>query len=301
MFSVLITTYNGSKYIIDQINSIVNQTKKVDFIYVYDDCSKDNTIDIINNWIKTNNVENVVVRKNVENKGYTRNFLEALFEIDDEYIFLCDQDDVWENNKVETYYDCIKKSNIEDACILYTSGYYVTDSDLKVKKVMHSKSDVSKYIDFYDFVSDCSYPGMTFCISRDLKELAKENYNIQYVKYHDYFLSMLALKYGKMICIERPLVLYRQHANNQLGVSGSKLKSNNHWKNVLTQKENELLIALYCFPDNNFLIEKNIFIKKRMYWFRKRKILSIILNIYLYKKFYNLKSFMADIYYCVKL
>ena len=109
MYSVIIATYNGSKFIIEQLNSIINQSKKIDKIYIYDDCSTDNTINLIQAWIQKNHIYNVIIKQNSKNKGYTQNFLDALNEVEGDYVFLCDQDDVWQQNKLEEYFKILKK------------------------------------------------------------------------------------------------------------------------------------------------------------------------------------------------
>lgn len=302
MYSVIIATYNGSEFIIEQLNSIINQSKKIDKIYIYDDCSTDNTIDLIQFWIQKNHLYNVIIKSNAKNKGYTQNFLDALNEVEGDYIFLCDQDDVWQQNKLEEYLRILEKSENSNKPLLVTSGYSVCDEKLNVIRNCHisKKSEDIRKVNLQSFIKDCSYPGMTFCVNRNLIEIARNKANYKCIKYHDYFLSILAIQHGDMIIIPESLVLYRQHGNNVLGVSGNNNKTRNHWKKNLEQKEAEISILEYCNVDSNLFEKKKEFLNKRMFFFHHKNIISIMLNFFSYIKYFNVKSFLGDLYFSVK-
>ena len=88
------TTYNGQKFIREQIESILCQSMHVDEIVICDDCSTDNTVEILKEYP-------VRLFVNKTNLGFKRNFKQAMEFCKGDYIFLCDQDDIWENDKVE--------------------------------------------------------------------------------------------------------------------------------------------------------------------------------------------------------
>lgn len=94
MISVAMTTYNGEKYIRKQLDSIMNQSVKVDEIIVCDDGSSDKTLDILKEYP-------VKVTINKSNLGFKNNFKKAISLCSGDYILLCDQDDIWEINKIE--------------------------------------------------------------------------------------------------------------------------------------------------------------------------------------------------------
>lgn len=100
--SVIIATYNGEKFIIEQLNSIKNQTIAVDEVIIADDGSQDQTVDIVRNYIEVNDLSTkwrLIV--NHENKGYEKNFFSLLGTASKDLIFFCDQDDIWFEDKVE--------------------------------------------------------------------------------------------------------------------------------------------------------------------------------------------------------
>lgn len=102
MISVAMCTFNGEKYIKEQIESIINQSLVPDEIVICDDCSKDNTINIIKetlaNW---SGKANLII--NEDNLGYRKNFEKAISLCNGDIIFLSDQDDVWDNCKLKFY------------------------------------------------------------------------------------------------------------------------------------------------------------------------------------------------------
>ncbi len=104
-------TYNGEKYIEDQLKSIINQSLQVDEIIIRDDISSDKTAEVIKQFIKDNNLEKTIdFRINDKNLGYASNFVGALRETKGEYIFFCDQDDIWINDRVEKMVAALEKT-----------------------------------------------------------------------------------------------------------------------------------------------------------------------------------------------
>lgn len=99
--SVAMCTYNGEKYIREQLMSIRNQTLRIDEIVICDDCSEDDTVEIIENLIRQYDLP-VRLHVNTWNHGYRKNFEQAICRCSGDIIFLSDQDDIWLPTKVET-------------------------------------------------------------------------------------------------------------------------------------------------------------------------------------------------------
>lgn len=127
MISVAMCTFNGEKYIKEQIESIINQSLIPDEIVICDDCSKDNTVNIIketlDNW--SGKVHLVVNEKNL---GYRKNFEKAISLCNGDIIFLSDQDDVWNRNKIEIMVNALNNSD----AILAFHDVEVVDENLKL-------------------------------------------------------------------------------------------------------------------------------------------------------------------------
>ena len=99
--SVVMSTYNGEEYIIEQLDSLRNQSRPADEVLIADDCSTDNTVDIVRNYIKKNNLTTWKLVVNKQNKGWRRNFMEAMWSTSGDLVFPCDQDDIWRLDKIE--------------------------------------------------------------------------------------------------------------------------------------------------------------------------------------------------------
>lgn len=115
LLSVAMATYNGEKYIDQQLMSILKQTMKVDEVIICDDCSQDTTVAIIKNFISKYKLESSWnVEVNERNIGYASNFIQAASRTNGTYIFFCDQDDIWILDRVERLTRIMEKnSNIK--------------------------------------------------------------------------------------------------------------------------------------------------------------------------------------------
>lgn len=116
--SVVLTTYNGDKYIIELLDSLRCQTRKPDEVIIRDDCSSDKTVELIRSYIENYNLEESwVLHTNKSNLGYKRNFIKCMKEAAGEIIFLCDQDDVWATEKVEIMSGVFERKAYIDALV----------------------------------------------------------------------------------------------------------------------------------------------------------------------------------------
>lgn len=109
--AIVISTYNGEKFILSQLDSILNQTYNDFDVYIFDDCSTDNTVNCVNKFILENNLKRWNVFVNENNKGWKRNFFESFMKTDADIIFSCDQDDIWFENKLESMINIFENNN----------------------------------------------------------------------------------------------------------------------------------------------------------------------------------------------
>lgn len=219
MISVAMTTYNGEKYIRKQIESILNQSMKVDEIIVCDDGSTDKTVEILKEYP-------VTVYQNEKNLGYRLNFKKAMSLCTHEYTFLCDQDDIWEPDKVKIMIEIMQKNpNIH---VLASSFVYIDSKDdpiyMKQKKNWSNNNLYPRKVLENDLVQvkfdeyfSCNYfQGCSLVLDKWIKDLALENFDSRLP--HDWLLSMIASSYQGMYFYNKPLFRYRLHDNNSIGV-----------------------------------------------------------------------------------
>ena len=103
--SCVIATYNGEKYIAEQLESLFYQTRQFEEVLIFDDCSTDLTVKIVKQFIREKHLNNWFISVNEINKGFSKNFFEGLQKATGDFIFLCDQDDIWYKDKVQRMTD----------------------------------------------------------------------------------------------------------------------------------------------------------------------------------------------------
>ncbi|WP_367566818.1 glycosyltransferase family 2 protein [Lacrimispora sp.] len=220
MVSVLLASYNGEKYIREQMDSILNQTFPDLKVVVSDDLSTDRTPDIIRKY-EEQYPDRVKSLKNEESSGSAQNnFFRLLSAVSDEYIMLCDQDDVWVADKVEITLKEMKRLEDDygkDIPLLVHSDLSVVDEK---GRVLHKSMAEYQKIAVHDnrlshYLVENNITGNTVMINRAF--LPFLTHKPEESMMHDWWLGLLAGCFGKISYIDRPLVLYRQHGSNQLG------------------------------------------------------------------------------------
>lgn len=218
LIAILLATYNGEKYLKEQLDSIISQTYSNWVIYVHDDGSNDKTIDIINEYI--NKYPNKI--KYIEGKptgGAKENFMYLMSKVNEDYIMFCDQDDVWLNNKIEITLNEMKEvETSKDIPTLVFSDLTVVDKDLNVISNSLEKYQSLNYkkIDYASLLMQNQVTGCTAMINKSLlkKAIVKDTKDIIM---HDWWCALIAARFGKISCINKQLTLYRQHNNNEEG------------------------------------------------------------------------------------
>lgn len=134
-YSVAICTYNGEKYVQSQIESILNQTEPVYEIIICDDGSTDNTISILTNIAKSDKRIKIII--NEKNLGYIKNFEKALNLCQGDWIFLSDQDDLWDTKKVEIYKHAIE-TNKEILGLVFGNAQLINEKNESLNETLYN-------------------------------------------------------------------------------------------------------------------------------------------------------------------
>lgn len=205
MISIVIATFNGGEYILEQLNSIENQIIKPDEVIISDDCSTDGTLEIIKNFSLKSTLD-IVVLNNSDRLGYGRNFERGLLHCKGEYIFFSDQDDVWMPNKISFMYNlATKKPNL----LCFLNNALIVDSCLK------SLDNITKIEQIKNLgLSKKSFVMGACCLIR------REILNITlpfpvHVKSHDNWIVEIANDLNSCYVTDKVLQLYRRHDNNE--------------------------------------------------------------------------------------
>lgn len=220
---VLMSTYNGEKYLRQQLDSILDQEfSGLIKILVRDDGSSDSTIDILEEYEKKNLIE-VIYGTNI---GLTSSILELLKKADilmDYYAF-SDQDDIWFNDKTMRSVEFFKKREREyesDEIVLFFSSSLIVDENMNY---MGQTFSGSQKICFYNSMIQNIMPGHTQMFNKALLNELK-NIEPQHVFIIDWWTNLLATALGTVLYDDKPTVFHRQHMNNAVGFETNIIRS----------------------------------------------------------------------------
>lgn len=215
MISVCMATYNGERYIRQQLDSILSNLSKEDELIISDDGSTDATVSIINKYmIKDHRIRLVMGPK----RGLVANFENALRYAKGQYIFLSDQDDIWSDNKVSVVMRYLKKSSVtmvvHDCNIIDEEGNVIDSSFFGLR------NSASGFM--HNLIKN-SYIGCCMAFKRDLLDVALPI--PPDIPWHDEWLGLINEIIGETIFIPNILFSYRRHKDNVSSMKHSSLKN----------------------------------------------------------------------------
>lgn len=215
---ILLATYNGEKYIRQQIDSILNQDYKQWVINACDDASKDATYDILMEY-REQYPDKFLIHKNQVGFGSAKlNFMNLIKNSTGRYVMCCDQDDVWLPNKISLTLEEMKRNEDENMPVLVHTDLKVVDAELNVKsESFFEYSKLNKYPTYRELLIQNSITGCTMMMNRPLVELLKEELNMSHILMHDWVAALVASASGKIGFVDCPTMLYRQHGVNSVG------------------------------------------------------------------------------------
>ena len=266
--AIIMATFNGVKFIAEQIESLIQQTFKNWVLYIRDDCSSDETVEILEKYSKKD--QRIKIIK--DNHGRLRacqNFSTAMLSVnadDYDYFMFCDQDDRWRNDKIELSIEALQnleKKHGDDFLFAYGTLQMTNAKGVPLKI---APPDFSSAPTLGKIVAQNYIYGCTLAINRKLfKEIGvipktAEN--------HDYWIALVAMfNNAKSLYMNDPMVYYRQHDSN---VSGSYKDAgflnrlnrilNNSAEKIIENRKMMLqsLILKYsnCYIDSNYIFLK---------------------------------------------
>lgn len=216
MISVCLASYNGELFIKEQVDSILPQLSENDEIIISDDSSTDKTIQIINSY----NDNRIKLYINKNSKSPATNFENALRQAKGDYIFLCDQDDVWFPDKVETVMSYFNKYD------LIVTDCNVVNGDLELIEESFFRSLNSGTGFWKNFIKN-RYLGCCMAFKREVLDYALPFPSA--IAMHDIWIGLLVELKGKPFFLNKPLILYRRHDNNA-SFGGGKSKNSLFYK-----------------------------------------------------------------------
>lgn len=213
--SIVIATYNGEHYLREQLDSIASQTLKPTQIIIQDDASNDTTVTIINEYTHLPIELNI----NPHNVGYIRNFELALSKATGEYIALCDQDDIWETDKLQHLL-----ASIGENSLIYSNSLLIDSKGNSLGKTLSDKLK-NRFISTHSplsFIYDNCVSAHALLFHRSL---LPQLFPFPTHLYFDAWIAANAASLNGVCYLNETLVRYRQHNKNTLSISNKEERS----------------------------------------------------------------------------
>ena len=225
--SVALTTYNGEKYISAQLDSIIQQFDVDDEIIISDDNSTDNTINIINKYVDNDLRIKLFINKR---KGISSNFQNSISNSSNEIVFLCDQDDIWAEDKVITVKNYFELNKV----ILIISDAFIVDSNLNIINESYYKFRNSEKGIIRNIIKN-SYLGCAMAFRKELKNIILPI--PPKVPMHDMWIGIMAETNGEVLFVPEKLIYYRRHNGNATqSVSKTSMRQKILWRTNLVKE-----------------------------------------------------------------
>lgn len=210
--TVAMTTYNGERFLAEQLESLLNQTLVPDKIIVCDDRSTDGTVEILERFRQSHGIEYHVNQRTL---GIKENFKKAVsMAPGGHYVALCDQDDIWLPDKLSTAVEAL--SSIDDKktpCMVYSDLIVIDEQNRVLHSSLNSTLGTDKYehcletLVFGNFVLGCTTV-MNAPMRVYFGEMPPGRFN------HDAWITLVAFTFGRVLRLPDPLIHYRQHQRN---------------------------------------------------------------------------------------
>lgn len=301
MIDILMATYNGELYIRNQLLSLQQQTYTDWRLWIRDDGSTDETLNIIRCFVECDSRVNLISDE-LGNLGAGKSFLQLTHYATADYVIYCDQDDIWFEKKLEILHEMARiKLNSERPGLVYCDGYAYSDKKGAITGLSISRVHAKNLQEL--LFLNAGYQGCSMFFNRKLCNMLKD-YKADYFYMHDDITTLLAHTFGDVYFINKPLMLYRQHENNVTGniqygfarflkrvFSDTPVISRVHYNEKksffeayenLLSKDDQLLFEKYLlFPHVGFL--KRIYIVLRYQFSEGGSFLKLIAKVFLRK------------------
>jgi len=210
MISIAMTTFNGEKYIQEQLESILRQTYSDFELIIIDDCSYDKTYSLLKKYI--NSDDRISLYQNKVNLGFKKNFEKAINLCKGEYIALSDQDDIWSCDHLQYLFDNIGDKSLvcSNADLINNDGLSLNISMREILRIEFTPNDdlrIFKHLLYENFAQ-----GATMLFK---KKILDEAFPIpETIMFHDHWLALIAAANEGVRLLDKSTIRYRQHELN---------------------------------------------------------------------------------------
>lgn len=213
--SVILCCYNGEKYIEEQLDSLRKQTRKPEEVLIIDDCSKDNTRKIVEEYISKFDLKEWKLLKNEKNKGWKENFIIGMSKASGDLIFPCDQDDIWNIEKLEKMAGIMEK---DENVLVLAANYTTYYEGEEYRKVSNLFTKSMKFDETYEKITSghkALYVYRPGCVMAARKTLVETAVQYKFSDYpHDALLWRTALFLDGLYLFNFSAIKFRRHNAN---------------------------------------------------------------------------------------
>lgn len=297
--SIIVSTYNGEKYIVEQLESLKNQTMQADEVLIFDDCSTDNTIGLCEEYIKKDNLKNWHITLNGQNKGWKRNFIDGLANAKGDLIFFCDQDDIWKPEKVDEMVQIMAVRPEIDVLTTNCEAFY-DDGHVVIRPEIENGEINKQPLDRRVF--DTKYPGCTYCVRKDIAKKAIKYWQPDFP--HDALLWRMAMFKGTLYSYNKSLIRWRRHSDSAYtreSVSSKTRETKRKW--IEYGKRCILMLQDYIQEEQCTTEQKTLILDESMKWLNCRaefydtQSITAGLKLFKYRKYYpKIRQYFGDWY-----
>lgn len=239
--AIIMATYNGEKYVREQVESILASSYQDFELFIYDDGSADQTVSILREY-ESRYPEKIHVKLNEVNLGHLMNFIHALSLTTADYIMFSDQDDVWKPDKAAVTLKRMRHMEAQLGKVtplaVFTDAV-VVDQNLNT---LNASFFCSGHLnpcktDLPHLLMENKLIGCTVMVNAALRRVLQSRPLPQKARYHDWWLALIAASYGKIGYVREGTLLYRQHSGNVVGDNGFHAYVKNRMSNLMKQRE----------------------------------------------------------------
>lgn len=295
--SVVLSTYNGEAYIEELMNSLLHQTAQIDEVLILDDASSDSTVSIIEAYIKSNHLDNWHLTRNQINCGWKKNFYNLILQADGDFIFPCDQDDIWMPDKIIRMIELMNCTpDAKLICCDYEVFYMDGSTAFPNSQVSAiSDSGIVEKLQLKKAVKIVDRPGCTYCLRKTFIPFMKAVWFEDCP--HDALAWRTASVYDGLYILHKKLVRFRRHDNNASDKKEQTISDRENTAHYLAQFM-DALIGLPAAHEkgkiNHYLNKCRDTQLRREHYLKNRSLVEWLLSLSHISYMLSLHSYVGD-------
>ena len=242
--AVLMSTFNGEKYLVEQIESILPQLRNQDRLVIRDDGSTDSTVSIIKSFADAR-----IVLFEGENIGFVGSFFWMLFHVESSHTvyLLADQDDIWDHDKVDRAYESVGRVNM---AALYCTRLRLVDAG---NKLIGLSPNFRNQPSFWNAACENIATGCTIAVNKAALDVVRsvpwKLFSANQIGYHDWWLYLTISQFGAVYFDPLPSINYRQHGANFVGMGAGIGRYLTIWRAIRKKSWTGILVRQLRFFD----------------------------------------------------